>query len=181
MQRLPRSLIVLSALMALGCQDTLIQPDVDVSFAKGGKPEKPCGGGEDPPPVGPDGIVFVGLGVQLDGVINELGSVGAVRGGFSGVLPVGSVVQGSTVMDVGYLSEPGVTTNGAACFPFDEGYVRGTLSLTEDGSASAAFTFSGLAQDGVTNTQCCGNVYPNVRTTASSSASLVGSGFSCSR
>ena len=46
-----------------------------------------------------------------------------------------------------------MVANGAVCFPFDKGYVRGTLSLAEDGSASATFTFSGLAQDGVTPTQ----------------------------
>ncbi|MCZ6754491.1 MAG: peptidoglycan DD-metalloendopeptidase family protein [Gemmatimonadetes bacterium] len=121
-------------------------------FAVTEKHGKPGGGEEDPPP--PDGIIHMSVGWRLDGVINSIDLVGAVAAGFLGVRPVGSVVQVYTGMSVGYFSEPGVVTNADACFPFTDGNVRGTLSFTEteDGFGRATFSFSGLAQDGVTNT-----------------------------
>jgi hypothetical protein len=44
---LPRLMLVLVTLVVLGCQDTIVEPDVAVSFAKGGIPGKP--GGDAPP------------------------------------------------------------------------------------------------------------------------------------
>ena len=132
MTHLPRLLLVLSVFLAFGCQDGIVQPDVDPLLDHKNRHGKPGdGGGEDPPTVGPDGIVHVFVGGRLDGVINSLEGVGAVRAGFLGVRPVGSVVQGSAVMNAGYLSEPGVVTNGDACFQFPNNFVSGTLSLTE--------------------------------------------------
>ena len=143
MIRLPRFLLILSVFLVVGCQDTLVEPDVAVSLAKGGIPGKP--GGDDPPPdPGQDGRVWVFVGYPA----NE--PTQAVSGARRSIVPIGATVTvPSTVMDIGYF---GGLAGFAPCFP--EALVRGDISLTEDaGTGRADFTFSAMAQDGATAIQ----------------------------
>ena len=142
MMRLAPSLLVLSALLLLGCQDSPVEPVDDVAYARGGKPGPPDGGGEDPPPSDPgeDGNVIVTVS-------------GVVQGRAVGILPVGGdVVRVRPVLNVEFLAN--MVSGGVECFPLEDGWVRGFLSLAkeEDGSASSTFQFSGVAQDGSTPT-----------------------------
>ena len=142
MAGLPRLMLVLVALFALGCQDTLVEPDVAVSLAKGGNPGKP--GGDDSPDPGQDGRVWVFVGYPA----NEPKQ--AVSGARRSIVPIGATVTvPSAVMDIGYFSG---LEGFAPCFP--EALVRGDISLTEDvGTGRADFTFSAMAQDGATAVQ----------------------------
>ena len=81
MRYLTRALMIGATLFFVACENRPFEPDnqADAVNAKGGKPGKPGGGGEDPPPVDPE-IVYVGksdgpfgiMGMAADGTGKSL-------------------------------------------------------------------------------------------------------------
>jgi len=154
----------LSVLLLLSaCEPDASDPvsvDVDPASLHKDKPHgKPGDDNGEPPTVFLEGIVRVDVGGPLDGVVNSLvtplGVDGGLRAGFMALLPVGTLIGRSTNLVVRYLQDSPEVTNGDLCFPFENGYVGGSLSVTEDDDKSpkAIFNFTGWEQDGATSTR----------------------------
>lgn len=148
MTRLTLSLLAFLAVLALGCQDDLVQPDADVLLDHKGQPHGKPGDGGGEEPSGPDGRIIVFVGYPA--VVNSRATTGDISAVGAQIVPVGAVVGVPILgMDIGYFR---AQAGFAVCFP--ETLVRANLSLTEEaGTGRADFTLSALALDGATSVQ----------------------------
>ena len=139
MTHLPRLLLVLSVFLALGCQDGIVQPDVDPLLDHKGKPHgKPGDGGGNEDPSGSEGRFGFRIGYTRPhnggpavGVVNALGSTTTFIDA--------SVSISDRATDVGYLQDQ----LGLICFP--DLYESGVWTFTD---GRAEFSFSARSANG---------------------------------
>ncbi len=139
MTHLPRLLLALSVFLAFGCQDGIVQPDVDPLLDHKEKPHgKPGNGGGNEDPSGSDGRFGFRIGYTRP--YNGGGAVGVVdasRGTTAFIDASVSISDNATA--VGYLQDQ----LGLTCFP--DLYESGVWTFTD---GRAEFSFSARSADG---------------------------------
>ena len=85
--RFTRLILTLLTLSLLGCQDALLRPELEPSFARGGKPGPPGDGGGGEDPAGPEDRFRMVLGHSAP--LNDWAPDGEISGYGGGIVPTG--------------------------------------------------------------------------------------------